>query len=479
MAREAESVTAQRRDLGSRLTTFRKAERLTQAQLGKALHYERTSITHLEAGDQPAPRSFWVRADEKLMARGSLVAAFDELERVRTASADATVTRKHDEDVERADQWRSAGVADPVVNTAPGDPRGVLDSTIWAWQHPAAADGAVPEAGAAVLHWLLGAHRTETVARESGWRRIGAGDVRRVQAVRHRLKEMDNSLGGGAALPMAVGYLRQEVPPLLDGQYDDSTGKALIGAVAEMALDVGWMAYDAGNHPEARRQMLYAMRLAGIAGDRLFGGRAACAMSHQALHLGQLGEAVDLARAARTSTKGVAGSVASAMFSAMEACAFAAAGERQDCFAALRAAETAIQRARPGQDQPAWLDFDNGGVAGHAARAMCALGRPKEAQEFATYAITSCLPGHSRTRAQREALLATALHQEKDLEHAAAVGEQVVNDAWSLQSEHVRGEVKRLAVAMKGSRAGSVVRFVDHAQELLDARPPGHSFSTT
>jgi len=478
MAREPESVSAQRRELGSRLATFRRAEQLTQAQLAKVLHYERTSISHLEAGRQPAPRTFWKRADEVLNARGALLAAFDDLDRAAHAGSTASRRQAHEQQVDRAETMRNGGIALPVVNGAFDPPARLLDSAIWSWQHPVASDGAVPQAGPAVLHWLV-EDAPKSVTRESGWCRVGENDVRRVHAAREHLKQVDNSLGGGAALPMAAAYLRQEIPPLLSGEYNEATGKALVGAIAELALDVGWMAYDAGNQPEARQQMLYALRLSATAGDRLFGGRVACAMSHQALHLGRLSEAVDLARAARTNTNGLAGPASTAMFSAMEACAFAAAADKRRCFDALAAAEKAMDRARPEDQHPAWLDFDAGGMAGHAARAMCALGSPREAQRFAEYAIDNCRPGHSRTRTQREAILARALHQVREFEHAATIGDKIVDEAWCLDSEHVRQEVRRLADALQTSRAAPVVTFIRHAKGLLQARPSSHSLSTT
>jgi transcriptional regulator with XRE-family HTH domain len=478
MAREAESVRAERRALGSRLATFRQAEKLTQRQLAAKLHYERTSIAHIEAGRQPAPRTFWARADTVLNADGALLAAFDEFDRMRQHVADAAAERRHGEHAKQAEQWRTAGAAMPLIDSSTSGSH-LLDATVWSWQHPVTHTDAVPDAGSPVLHWLVDQGAVDSAVRAKGWRRIGPSDVKRIQDVRERLKDLDNSLGGGAALPMALAYLQQEVPPLLSGQYDEKTGRSLVSAVAELTLDFGWMAYDAGIQPEARRQMLQVLQLAQYAGDRLFGGRVAAAMSHQALYLGRVSDAVDLAEAARTGTKQVASPTAVSMFSAMEACAFAAAHDQRSCFRALRVAEQAMERVRPDDEQPAWLDFDDGGVAGHAARAMCALGRPKEAQSFARYAITHCLPHHRRTRAQREALLATALYQDHDLEQAAAVGEQIVDEAWRLHSGHVRDEVMDLARLLRQAKSRTARRFVQHAQELSRAMPSSYSFKTT
>lgn len=161
----------------------------------------------------------------------------------------------------------------------------------------------------------------------------------RVRTVRKHLKAMDDAFGGSAAFPMTISYLRQEVAPLLGGQYDADVGRDLLAAVAEVTLDLGWMAYDAGQQTHARHHMLHALRLAHAAQDRLFGGRVLCALSHQALHLGRIVEATDLARAATRGTEGVATPRVAAMFAAMEACAAAAAHDRAVCTAALCRAE--------------------------------------------------------------------------------------------------------------------------------------------
>jgi hypothetical protein len=68
------------------------------------------------------------------------------------------------------------------------------------------------------------------------------------------------------------------------------------------------------------------------------------------------------------------------MLAAMEACAHATHGDTQRCLKALSAAERALGRSNPAQD-PGWLDFDEGGLAGHIARSLRDLNRPREADQ--------------------------------------------------------------------------------------------------
>jgi hypothetical protein len=119
----------------------------------------------------------------------------------------------------------------------------------------------------------------------------------------------------------ACWYLRHEVVPLLNGSHGDPTSRMLIDVVAQFQHDVGWMAYDVGQQPLATQYFHSALRLAHAAGDRLLGARVLAAMSHQAIHLRHLRQAIDFAQAARNITRQVATPRTVAMLAAMEACA--------------------------------------------------------------------------------------------------------------------------------------------------------------
>ncbi|MGH8604971.1 MAG: hypothetical protein ACREXR_19945, partial [Gammaproteobacteria bacterium] len=276
---------------------------------------------------------------------------------------------------------------------------------IWEYELEDCASDVVDttELSVLTLHWLV-APQDSHVFRSTGVSRVGLADVLRVRDVRCQLKALDDAHGGGTAFPMAVTYLRREVVPLLRGYYDDSTGRILFAAIAELMLDIGWMAYDAGAYALAWRYMVQTLRLSHAVENRLFGGRVLAAMSHQALHLQYVSLAVDLIRAAREGTKHIAPPKAQAMLAAMEACAQAAFQRAESCITALHEAENALAHA--GSDDPDWLDFDQGGLSGHAARALRDLRKSREAEHHAVTSLALCQDGHSRTRAQRNTILA-------------------------------------------------------------------------
>lgn len=318
------------------------------------------------------------------------------------------------------------------------------------------------------LRWLV-ASKDGASCQGIGSRPVSLGDVMRLRQVRRQLKALDDANGGGAAFPIAVAYLRQEVAPLLQGKYDEFIGRALLAATAELKLDVGWMAYDAGNCALAWRYMTQALQLAHAVDKQLFGARVLAAMSHQALHLHQVRLAVHLIRAARVRTEQFAPPKARAMLAAMEACAQAADRRAQPCSMALLEAESAFAQVGS-DDDPDWLDFDQGGLSGHAARALRDLRQLREAERHAVASIALCQDGHSRTRAQRNAILATTQLQLGDVEAAAATGLLVVADAWRLHSSLVDGELASLVCAIESSGSASTRDFLEQARELLATR---------
>jgi hypothetical protein len=335
------------------------------------------------------------------------------------------------------------------------------------------AMGALAVTSDVALRWLV-APLDEGVERHVGSRRVGLTDVDEIRVMRRNLKAIDDARGGGAALPTAVKYLRREVAPLLRGRFTDPIGRALFSATADFTLGVGWMAYDAGRHGLAQRYMTQALRMSHAANDRAFGGRVLAAMSHQALHLGDVRHGIDLASAARTGTEGAVTPTVCAMLAAMEACAHASHGDARRCLKALSDAERALGQSNPAED-PAWVDFDEGGLAGHFARSFRDLNRPGEAERFATRSIAICHPRHLRTRMQRYAILATAHVQQGDLEGACAVGRRVLEEARGLSSTRTLDDVTHLVRLVNASGAGLPAReFTEQARALLrpGRRPP-------
>ena len=472
--RELEVAAAPSSTLGAELAAYRRAAGYTQAEFAELTEYSRSTIANVETGRQHVSRDFWERADRILRTGGVLAAGYDETEsaarrQLRAAARGVSTSRQA-----RVWQLRS-GAAPDVSSTGKVDGAGApaRSASMSFWPADQQAPWPLPTqtapADLSLLPETLPARGRPARRPRDNPRPISQGDVARLVSMRQHLKAIDNAHGGGAALPMADGYLRCEVLPLLNGSLGDPMSRALIAVVAQFQHDVGWMAYDVGQQPLATQYFHSALRFAHAAGNRLLGGRILAAMSHQAIHLGHPRQAIDFAQAARNITRQMATPRTVAMLAAMEACAHAAAGDAQQSWHALGDAAEALPLVVD-RSEPEWLDFDEGGYLGHAARAYRDLGRPREAEEYAAKSVGLCQRGHSRTRAQRTTIQATAHLSMGEVDAAAAAAERVVREAWNLHSGHVFGEVAQLVSAIAPFGTPVARDFLDQAHELLAAR---------
>jgi transcriptional regulator with XRE-family HTH domain/tetratricopeptide (TPR) repeat protein len=450
--------------LGAELAAYRRAAGYTQARLAQLTGYSRSTIANLETGRQHVPRRFFERADAALRTGGTLATGHDDLEAAIRRDLHAAARQASTE--RQAHRWQRtanfAGTSPASGWEDDGAAQARSAQTPW-WPDgqkvPVSADG---DAAPALAE---GTHDAEQ-------RQVTPGDVIRLRGMRTHLKAIDNAHGGGAALPMATWYLRHEVRPLLYAHTGQPTARALIEVAAELEHDVAWMAYDAGQQDLATGHFTRALRLARQASNRLFGGRILAAMSHQAIYLGNKHQAIDFAQAARNLTRQLATPRVIVMEAAMEACAHAAAGDAKPCYRALGDAADSVALLSVSQDEPNWLDFDEGGYRGHAARAYRDLGDLRKAEEYAEKSVGLCLPEHSRTRAQRNTIQATAHLRMGEVDAAAAAAERVVREAWNLHSGHVFGEVADLVAAIAPFGTPAASEFLDQAHELLTARGP-------
>jgi transcriptional regulator with XRE-family HTH domain len=80
------------RQLGESLTIFRESAGFSQAELGRQITYDRTTVSHAERGSHIPGREFWQACDSLLSADGTLRARYERWQQARreeTAKADA------------------------------------------------------------------------------------------------------------------------------------------------------------------------------------------------------------------------------------------------------------------------------------------------------------------------------------------------------------------------------------------------------
>ncbi|MGX7669302.1 hypothetical protein [Plantactinospora sp. DSM 117369] len=224
------------------------------------------------------------------------------------------------------------------------------------------------------LSWLV-RPSAEVIEERSGGSRIGASDVAAVRATCDLFAQLDERFGGGHARRALIQYLRSDVAALLSGCYSETVRRQLHATVAQTALLAAWMSYDAGLHGLAQRYFVQALRLAQSANDVLLAGGILDAMSHQATYLARPREAANLARAARSGTRGCATATLTAHFHIMEARALAAGGDASGAQQGLARAVELFEKSRP-EDDPQWIRyFDDSELASEFSHTFADLRR--------------------------------------------------------------------------------------------------------
>ncbi|MGV9942163.1 MFS transporter [Streptomyces sp. NPDC003401] len=276
--------------------------------------------------------------------------------------------------------------------------------------------------------------------------KVGHSDVRKLREAAEDARRWDSKYGGGDwRSSMVPECLRVEAAPLLLGAYSDEVGRALFGASAELTRLAGWMAFDTGQQEAAQRYYIQALRLARAAADVPLGGYVLASMSLQATYRGFGDEGVDLAQAALERNRGLATARTMSFFRLVEARAHARAGDAQAAGAALKAAESWLERARDGDHDPSWLGFYSyDRFAADAAECYRDLKAPRQVRRFTEQALSQPTEEFVRSHGLRLVVSAVAELESGNLDAACAQGVRAVEVAGRISSARTTEYVKDL-----------------------------------
>ncbi|MEU5718652.1 sporulation protein [Streptomyces sp. NPDC020403] len=289
----------------------------------------------------------------------------------------------------------------------------------------------------------------ETVS-DASLLRVGHSDVAKLREAAQDARRWDSKYGGGDwRSSMVPECLRVDAAPLLLGSYSDEVGRALFGASAELTRLAGWMAFDTGQQEAAQRYYIQALRLARAAADVPLGGYVLASMSLQATYRGFADEGVDLAQAAVERNRGLATARTMSFFRLVEARAHAKASDAPAAGAALRAAESWLERSRAGDNDPSWLGFYSyDRFAADAAECYRDLKAPRQVRRFTEQALSRPTEEFVRSHGLRLVVSAVAELESGNLDAACAAGTRAVEVAGRISSarttEYVRDLLHRL-----------------------------------
>ena len=292
------------------------------------------------------------------------------------------------------------------------------------------------------------------VARHAG-NRVGADQVRVLQAARLRYQQMYREAGGIPVRPRVVEFLAEHAAPVVRGAYDDPTGRDLYRAAGGLAALAGICAYDGDLQGIAQRYFFQALRMAKACGDRGFGGYVVALLANQALYRGSNRQVIQYAE---TALRGARGSLSPALITdlnALQAKAYERIGDRDGCHASMSRAEDMSARIRPGEEPPETSYVQAGLVETQHADALRTLGDLAAARSYAQQSVD--VPSHSRGRVHRLATLATILAGQGDAEAAAGTAAVMLDQAAGMESRRIQERIIRVRDAVAGASDGRAV----------------------
>ncbi|MGW0536875.1 transcriptional regulator [Streptomyces sp. NPDC003032] len=378
------------------------------AEHGLDLHYDKTSVARWLQGQQPRGRVPAIIAEALGRKLGRTVTV-DEIGMRPAPRVDIATGLRFEPTVEGALQQVSA-----------------------LWYSDAHRNGWTPGESLATSvlvqasrDWLIA--DPDPAIRGNGHVEVGPADVMPVRATTAALADLDHRFGSGRIRPAAVCHLSTVVTELLEGSYDDSLGRQVLGAAARLTELAGYMAVDINQPGLAQRYYIQALRLAQAASDRDFGGyMLASGMAHVALTLGNPREAVQLARVAREGVRGPSADHVQAISYATEARGRALLGDTRACEKATEHAVEALERSDHGE-RPDWAaHIDRAYLAEELARCHQDLKQFTKATQWAQEALRGCSPGWTRRRALRLLLLASIQLQQEQVEEARGTASQAL-----------------------------------------------------
>ncbi|GAB3109288.1 hypothetical protein GCM10027160_08380 [Streptomyces calidiresistens] len=299
--------------------------------------------------------------------------------------------------------------------------------------------------------------------------RVGHSDVSKLREAAEEARRWDSKYGGGDwRSAMVAECLRSDAAPLLMGHYSDEVGRSLFRATAELTRLAGWMAFDTGQQEAAQRYYIQALRLARAAADVPLGGYVLASMSLQATYRGFADEGVDLAQAALERNRSLATPKTMSFFHLVEARALAKANEAAACGAAIAAAESGLQRSRPGDPDPSWLDFyayDR--LAADAAECYTDLRIPQQARRFNEEALSEPTEDFARSHGLRLVVKAFAELEAGNLDAACDAGNRALRVAGRISSARTTDYVRALLERLEPYRDDPSVKELREAAEPL------------
>ncbi len=369
---------------------------------------------------------------------------------------------------------------DPVL-VAPWNHRGTVEAVVvlsgGGWVERRVFLSLTGPALTAPAHqWLV--HEPEPLVSGLAGRRISAGLVNRLPAMIAELRGMDDLAGGGGGdddddvLSLAQYHFGWVAGLLDEASYDDTTGRKLHVALAELGQLVGWTCYDTNQHGLAQRYYIAALRAAHVADDRLLGAHILGSMAYQTARQGRPAEAVTLIDTAIAGTRGHQTPTLLAELDIRKAYAFATLNDASACTAAISQARSHVEQGATDDDPPYLYWVRPAEITTSAGDCLLRLGRADQAAALIGQGIAMFDAPFDRDRQlyltlHTEALLCPG--KQRDLDAAAGKGIEAIHLAERLSSTRSVERIRDLTRLMKPHvKVPAVQEFLERAKRSVE-----------
>jgi len=282
------------------------------------------------------------------------------------------------------------------------------------------------------------------------------------------LRKMQNALGGGRVRGVVDAELQLVKDILAQGSYPEALGARLYLVAAELGLNAGWSAFDAGHQAAAERYFHAALRASHTAGDRAIGANILKCMSLQLVDADRPEEALTLAQAARHGAAGAPPRVV-AMLSARQARAHAVLGQAAECEQLLVIADNAMSRADD-HGAPSWSSyFDQAEYCAQVAACYLLLKRHQATDTWLRQSLELQPPERSVDRATYLMWRAEAVLNLGNVDHACALVGEAVPSIAAARSARNRKRLNDLCDRMKEHSQLKAVAELDETVRTLIA----------
>jgi transcriptional regulator with XRE-family HTH domain len=483
-----------RSGLGAQLATYRTAAGVSQPQLGQVLGRTRTMISKIEHGTRALPGALWRIADDLCRAEGALVAEYEALAQAQQDYRDRCRTHRHQRQIQQAGVKAQAAAREGCPGHAGCRREGAAGGK--AGPETVLVNGGLAEELAHVVTKLVRAFGRRDAIRTVGSvlaavslsgldpdeymrlahavstpSRVDAQVINNLAATLAYCKRLEDKLGPCQVLDTVMAQHRL-VHCLLIGDCPDQLRKSLSLVDSNMASAIGVYLIDMGQPKAASRYFGYARKAAHDADNPAYAAYAASHTSFTAFLRGDTPTALDSAAAARSLAARTGDPRLKALAEQMAAAAYALDGQHRPSMTAGDRAHDMLTNANGGApDSPAYW-VDHAMIGANHSILLALLGKPHEAVEAASTALTHFDQTYVRLHALCEVRLGHALILSKEISEAAHVLGDAADQAHL--SPRLTADLLTARALMQPWDNTPAIRTLDaqlHTYGLLTARP--------